>query len=155
MPGLNSFHWFSSCLHEAFCWTGLCLKRRLLLLFLNCEAQRVSFRLSVFKSTNVIFVSNYNEVKILQYTLDILPFPSHTLRVSQSTQHHQETTELGCLLPDHPDLCTTGARTEERKEIPEPYEMFCSRALWAQFNCMYSTHQSKAKVKMVLLSENL
>lgn len=41
--------------------------------FSKSWAQRVSFRLSVFKSANVIFVSNYNEVRIPQYTLD---FPS-------------------------------------------------------------------------------
>lgn len=43
------------------------------LAFSESWAQRVSFRRSVSKSTNVIFVSNYNQVKILQYTLD---FPS-------------------------------------------------------------------------------
>lgn len=43
------------------------------LAFSELRAQRVSFRRCVFKPTNVIFVSNYNQVKILQYTLD---FPS-------------------------------------------------------------------------------
>lgn len=37
MSALKFFHWFFSRLHQGFCWTGLCLKRRLLLLIPNCE----------------------------------------------------------------------------------------------------------------------
>lgn len=128
MPGLNSFHWFPSCLHKGFYWTGLCLQRGLLSVFLNGE-HRVSFRLSVFKSTNVIFVSNYNEVKILRYTLDFLPFPSRTVRVSQSTQHHRETVGLDGGVSSQSTLTFSQLVPGLRKESRSPS---LTKRLWSQ-----------------------
>lgn len=102
--------------------------------FSQLRAQRVSFRHSVFKSTNVIFVSNYNQVKILQYTPD---FPSQAIPKSVSihpTPSGKYRTEFGVSSSRAPCPFGYWCQNPGKKIDSWALEIFCSGALWPQFN---------------------
>lgn len=87
--------------------------------FSELWAQRMSFRLRVFKSTNVGFVSNYNQIKILQHTLDFPAQVRHKGVPIHSTPQGENRTGL-CLHSEHPVPLAIGSKIEGKEDIHEP-----------------------------------